>query len=297
MLFALVVFLWGSNWSIMKIGLSYVPPMTFVLHRFLLSVAVLLPVFLVLRKRLPRDSQTLVRLVVLCLIFVSIIALQALGLLNENSGVTAVLAYTQPLFVFCLAVPILQERVTIVKLSGVAVGFAGVVILSLGRISAFAMDSVVVLLLSAFLWAVQALYYKKYLSHVDPFIAHFLQLAVGTIPLVMWSLAANSFTIPTNINYAALLAYSSIGALAIGNVIYLFLLRHEEATTLSGSTLIIPTVALLFGWLLLGESLNREPLFGALLTLGGIYLVNVKRKAKERSYSATLKEKPNSRNS
>jgi drug/metabolite transporter (DMT)-like permease len=107
----------------------------------------------------------------------------------------------------------------------------------------------------------------------------------------MWSLAANSFTIPTNINYAALLAYSSIGALAIGNVIYLFLLQHEEATTLSGSTLIIPTVALLLGWLLLGENLNRESLFGALLTLGGIYLVNVKRKAKGGSYFATLKEK------
>ena len=271
----------------MKIGLSFVPPMTFVLHRFLLSVAILLPAFLVLRKRLPRDSQTLIRLVVLCLIFVSIIILQALGLVHENSGITAVLAYTQPLFLFCLAVPILQEQVTTARLLGVTIGFTGVIILSLGRISSFTLDSVVVLLSSALLWAVQALYYKKYLSHVDPFVTHFLQLTVGTIPLIIWSLATGSFAISSNINYLGVLFYSSIGALAIGNVIYLFLLQHEEATTLSGSTLIIPAVALILGWLILGESLNSESLLGALLTLGGVYLVNVKGKAKSSSSFAT----------
>jgi drug/metabolite transporter (DMT)-like permease len=41
----------------------------------------------------------------------------------------------------------------------------------------------------------------------------------------------------------------------------------------------------------LGESLNSESLLGALLTLGGVYLVNVKGKAKSSSsFAAKLKE-------
>jgi len=262
----------------MKMGLGFAPPIAFVLHRFVLSVAVLFPLFLVLRSRLPRDSQTVIRLVVLCLIFVSIIILQALGLVNESSGISAVLTYTQPLFVFCLAVPVLQEQVTTVKLLGVAVGFIGVVVLSLGRTASFTLDSVLILLLSALAWAVAVLYYKKHLSHVDPFVTHFLQLAVGTAPLIIWSLATNSFAVPTDMSYIGILFYSSVGALAFGNIIYLFLLKQEDATTLSGSTLIIPTVALLFGWLLLGESPSPESLLGAVLTLGGVYMVNMKRK-------------------
>jgi len=262
----------------MKMGLGFVSPIAFVLHRFVLSVTVLFPLFLVLRGKLPRDSQTLFRLVVLCLIFVSIIILQALGLVNGNSGISAVLTYTQPLFVFCLAIPILREQVTVAKLLGVAIGFTGVVVLSLGRTASFTLDSVLILLLSALAWAVAVLYYKKYLSHVDPFVTHFLQLAVGTVPLVIWSLATSSFAVPASMSYIGILFYSSVGALAFGNIIYLFLLRQEEATTLSGSTLIIPTVALLFGWLLLGESPSPESLLGAALTLGGVCLVNMKRK-------------------
>lgn len=273
-----MAFFWGSNWSIMKMGLGFVSPIAFVLHRFVLSVTVLFPLFLVLRGKLPRDSQTLFRLVVLCLIFVSIIILQALGLVNGNSGISAVLTYTQPLFVFCLAIPILREQVTVAKLLGVAIGFTGVVVLSLGRTASFTLDSVLILLLSALAWAVAVLYYKKYLSHVDPFVTHFLQLAVGTVPLVIWSLATSSFAVPASMSYIGILFYSSVGALAFGNIIYLFLLRQEEATTLSGSTLIIPTVALLFGWLLLGESPSPESLLGAALTLGGVCLVNMKRK-------------------
>ncbi|HIE18705.1 TPA: hypothetical protein EYP75_03165, partial [Candidatus Bathyarchaeota archaeon] len=37
MLFFIVVLIWSSNWAVMKSGLSYVKPLTFVFHRFLFS--------------------------------------------------------------------------------------------------------------------------------------------------------------------------------------------------------------------------------------------------------------------
>jgi drug/metabolite transporter (DMT)-like permease len=71
---------------------------------------------------------------------------------------------------------------------------------------------------------------------------------------------------------------SSIGALAVGNIIWFFLLKEEEATTLSGSSLIIPAVAMFFGWQILGENFNVASILGSALTIGGICLLNIKRK-------------------
>jgi drug/metabolite transporter (DMT)-like permease len=276
LLFALVVLLWGSNWATMKMGLGFVTPVAFVLQRFAVAVLVVFPVFLLLRNRMPKDRTTLVGLVVLCLIFVSLVLAQAVGLSHESSGIGAVLTYTQPLFVFLLAVPFLKEKVTVIKLLGAGVGFVGVVVLSYSGIGSFTFDSVLMMLLGAFLWAVAVVYYKKYLSHVDALITHFLQLAVGVLPLLLLNSTINGFTLPMDPVFAGILLYSSIGALAVGNIVWLYLLRQEEATTLSASTLIIPAVALIFGWQLLGESLTVESLVGALLTLAGVCLVNIR---------------------
>ena len=278
LLFATVVVLWGSNWPVMKIGLGFVPPVTFVLHRFLVSAAVLLPAVVLFRKRVPRDRSTLLKLFGLCLIFTAIIVTQALGLFQESSGIASVLTYTQPLFVFCLAVPFLAERITSVKVLGVVVGFGGVVVLFLGRLGAFPVDSILTMLLGAFLWAVSVLYYKKFLAHVDPFVTHFMQMAVGSVFLSMYVFGVTGFAVSTDMNYVVLLLVSASGALAAGNVIWFYLLQKEEATTLSGSSLIIPVVAMFSGWLILNESLYLASVVGAALTLFGVYLVNFRRK-------------------
>lgn len=263
----------------MKIGLNILQaPVAFVLHRFLVSAAVLFPGFVLLRGRLPKDRGTLVKLFVLCLVFVSVIVTQASGLMEESSGIGSVLSYTQPLFVFCLAVPFLSERVTVIKVAGVVVGFLGVVVLFLGRLGAVPVHSILVLLFGAFLWAVSVLFYKKFLTHVDPFVTHFLQLAVGSVFLCAWVFGTSGFVVSVDVTYVGLLIVSSTGALAAGNVLWLYLLKREEATTLSGSSLIIPAVALLFGWWILGENPSFESVLGSGLTLAGVYLVNLRRK-------------------
>jgi len=278
LLFSCMVFLWGLNWSVMKMGLDYIEPAAFVLQRFAVSAAFLLPFSLVLRGRMPRDKGTLGKLMILCLIFVSVILVQAFGLSQESSGVGAVLTYTQPLFVFLLAMPLLREKVTRTKLLGVTIGIIGVLMLFVNSTGSFTLDSAFIMLLGAFLWAGVAVYYKKFLNHVDPLITHFTQLSVGIIPLVLLSLSTSGFSFPSGSMYIEILSFSAIGALAIGNVIWFLLLKEEEATTVSGSSLIVPAIALFFGWRLLGESITKEALLGSALTLGGVYLINVKRK-------------------
>jgi len=138
LLFLLPAFLWGLDWSAMKIGVSFAPPITFILQRFIVSAVSLSPVLFLLRKKVPRDSDTLGKLVILSLLNVSQLMAANIGLVRESSSIGAVLIYTYPLFVFCLAISFLKEGITLIKLLGVIVGFIGVVVLFSGRIGLLA---------------------------------------------------------------------------------------------------------------------------------------------------------------
>src|SRR3989304_6007072 len=155
LLFLFLAVLWGSNWSFMKTGVSLVNPIALVFQRFLISAIVLSPVFLVLRKRIPKDSATLGKLVLLGLLNASNVFLMHAGLVLESSGIGSVLTYTQPLFVFCLAIPFLKEKVTAIKLSGVMMGFVGVVFFFSGIISSLTFNLMpLMMIFGAVFWAV-----------------------------------------------------------------------------------------------------------------------------------------------
>ncbi len=275
MLFALVVFLWGLNWSVMKRGLSFVPPATLVMVQYSVSMIALSPVFIILRKRVPTDTGTLVKLVAYSLLYLFQVALMRFGLVGESSGMAAVILYAQPLFVLPLAIPFLKERITIEKIMGATVGFVGVLILFLDRMNSLMLNYAAIMVFSAFLWAVETVYYKKLLSHVDPLVSICFQFLTGTLILVPLCIVTDNFTLPGNWTFILTVLYSSVGSFVVGWSIWLYLLGKEEATVLSSSSLVVPVIALFIGWLTMGEGVGIQSVFGSTLTLGGVYLVNL----------------------
>jgi drug/metabolite transporter (DMT)-like permease len=261
----------------MKTGLGFVSPTTFVLQRFIVSAVALSPILLLLRKKVPHDRGTLGKLVLLGLINVSSITAMNVGLVNESSGLGAVLSYTQPLFVLCLAIPFLKEKITKMKLLGATIGFIGVVILFRSSMTPLTFNSALIMLLGAFLWAVNTIYYKKCLVKLDPLVANFFQLLVGAFPLIILSIVTNSFILPRDAAYTWIVLYNSVGAIAVGSTVWFFLLKEQEATVLSSSAFIVPVVALLLGWQLMGEDFDAESVLGSALVLLGVIIVNLKR--------------------
>ncbi|UCD96719.1 MAG: DMT family transporter [Candidatus Bathyarchaeota archaeon] len=276
LLFILMVSLWGANWSVMKVGLTFAPPLSFALHRFATAAVFLFPALLLLRRRIPRDSRTIGLLLVYCTIYVLQVLTIQIGLVDESSGISAVLTFTQPIFVFCLATLFLQENVTKVKVLGVISGFSGVVILTMPNVSSFTLGSALVLVLGGFFWATGIVFFKKFLSHVDPSVAVSSQLSLGTVLLGILGLITGSLVLPPQMTYLWITLISAIGSLVVGTIIWIFLLEREDATTLSGSSFIIPVLALIFGWLLLGESTTVDSMAGSGLVLLGIVLVNAR---------------------
>lgn len=274
-LFIILVLLWSLNWTVMKSGLKYVDPLNFVLHRLIFSALALGPSLLIFRNKIPKDSRSLVMLFFSGVIWTLAELSINIGLTYETSGVSAIITYTQPLFVFCMAVPFLKEKTNVSKLMGLFIGFSGVFVLSLSSLSIETLTaSLYFLLLGAFLVAVSVIFYKKFITHIEPLIASVVQLSVGAFLLGLMNLAFGDFYWPLSIDYLFIVLYSSIGTLSVALTIWLYLLREEDATTLSSSSLIVPLVAFIFGWVLLVEPVELKSILGAILIAIGAYLVN-----------------------
>jgi drug/metabolite transporter (DMT)-like permease len=276
LLFFVVVLIWSLNWPVMKKGLDYVDPLGFVFHRFLFAAILLFPFLLIFHNRIPKNRETLLRLLLLSVINAVGMASTNIGLVHEKSGLSAVITYTQPLFVFCMATLFLKEKTSKSRILGLLIGFSGVVTIS-AKGESFLQGvtlSILPLLLGAFLWAVTIIYFKRYLTGVDAVVTNAFQMMWGAALLGTIDVASGIFQLPFSSDYWIIMLYASVAASGVAFTIWMHLLREEEATVLSSSSFIIPIATLLFGWLLLGETVEPQLILGAALILSGVYLVN-----------------------
>lgn len=275
-LFTLMVLIWGLNWTAMKVGLKFVNPLNLVAQRLLLASVALSPTLIWKRRNLPRDVCTWLRLLMLSLINAIGMASTNIGLLYESSGLSSLLTYTQPLFVFCLAILFLNEEISGIKVLGVAIGFVGVASLYISKFyfQAVFLESFLLLILGAFLWAVTVIYYKKFLSNVEPTIVNVIQFMIGSAFLTPLAFMIDGLAFSWDALYLFSILYISLLGSAMASTIWLLLLRDEEVTVISTSSFIVPVIAVLFGWLFLGESIAYNSILSVILVLSGIYLVN-----------------------
>ncbi len=235
----------------------------------------MLPPLIATRSKFPKDRTTLIRVLVFSLINAVNIAFTNFGLQYENSGISAMLTFTQPLIVFGLSVLLLNEKIRIMKILGVILGFVGVAILSLkgsvGGIS-FSVTSLF-LILGAFFWALSTVFYKKYLNDINLVVITTLQFAVVFFLLFILGTFFEGFPFPTNPTYILILLYMSVAATVVGTSIWLYLLSREDPTSLSTYGFITPIIAMAFGWWLLKEEINERSFLGVGLIIVGVYLV------------------------
>ncbi|MEM3626594.1 MAG: DMT family transporter [Candidatus Bathyarchaeia archaeon] len=277
MFFTLMILIWGLNWTVMKVGLNFVGPLNLAMQRLLFASIAMLPVLFWKKKNFPRGGETWLKLFILSLINAASTTFTYIGLMHESSGLSSLMTYTQPLFVYCLAILLLNERASLAKTFGVLIGFSGVAVLYAGRISltSYGLGWISFLILGAFLWAVTVIYYKKILNYVDPAIVNIIQFPVGFVFLFLAALLFEGLTFNWNAPlYIFTVLYMSILASAVAFTIWILLIREEETIVVSTSSLLVPAIALISGRVFLGEAIEASSIFGFILILVGIYLTN-----------------------
>jgi len=281
LLVAILCLVWGLTWVVIKIGLTDSPPFLSATFRFVIAVAILGAIILWKKKPRLRGAATWWH-VLLPGIFMYFLSYASVYYAEQYipAGLASVTFATMPFFVAVLAHFYLPgERLTAVKLFGLALGFAGIVVIFHNQLTLpdpKVLPAMFAALISPSSAALAVIWLKKYLAEIDEVTATFWQMLVGVALLLPLGLAMENVSdfrwTLTSIGSAAALG---IFGSALAFVIYLHLLKTEEATRMSLIAFVTPFVASVAGWIVLGETLTGRTIGGGFLVLAGVYCVLV----------------------
>jgi drug/metabolite transporter (DMT)-like permease len=260
-----------------KIGLTDAPPFSGASVRFALAVVILYAIVRLKRYRLPDGFGPKLRLAYPGLyIFTGCYALVYLAEQYISSALTAVLFASYPLFVAVLAVWMLKaERLNVSGWLGLALGFAGVVVISYDSFqsSHHLFTGSLLALGGSLSSAYGILIQKKHFSGENVLVSTFVQMTFGLIPLVILAFLfeQQSKFFLTAASIGSIL-YLAIFGTVIAFVGYYWLLSHTKAVTVSLIAFVTPVIAILIG-ILFGESLAIRTVVGTVMILSGVVLV------------------------
>ncbi len=121
--------LWGTSFPIIKIGLTYIDPFTFVFWRFLIATVLLLAVMLLLKK-LEFKMANKKLLVFLGIANAAGYLLQYVGMNYTTAAKAALFINLSAMWVAILSPKLLGESFSRKKIAGVLFGLVGIVFIS-----------------------------------------------------------------------------------------------------------------------------------------------------------------------
>jgi len=262
-----------------KRALDELPPWEVALARF--TLAGLIFGGLLLWRRAKIDRKDLPGLVALG--FVAVPLNQGFflaGLSRSTPGHAALLYALTPVFVFLLARVRLGERVTLAKLAGIAIAFAGVVVVLLARgVVAFggsssALFGDLLILLGVMAWAVFAVAGKVYAEKYGAVVSTSAAIALGALLYLPFGLAMSDlsrFATLSTTGWASL-GYLILFTSVVAYLAYYWALRRTEASRVAIWSNLQPVLTAGLAWAVYGERLTGAFLVGGAMVLAGVVL-------------------------
>lgn len=250
----LLAVVWGYNWVVMKVALSYAPPFPFTALRAAGAAALLFAILAVLRKPLKPPAPG--RMIWLALFQTSgFVSLISFALYTGNAGKTVILAYTMPFWVLILAVPVLGERITRGKVLAGGLGFVGLLLILSPWAAHPTFHSTLLAAGAGLDWAIAVMIAKKIRVHDSWGLLSLTawQTLVGCIPLVLAAFLIPAPPIRWTLPFDLALAYNIVLGTSLAWFLWLFVLSRLPAGLSGLSALAIPVVGILAAWAQLGE--------------------------------------------
>jgi drug/metabolite transporter (DMT)-like permease len=196
-----------------------------------------------------------------------------------DAGTTAILVNIAPMLVALLAGVVLGEGFPRRLVVGVAVAFAGVVLIATASSSAH-LDRVGILLglAAAVLYAGSATLQKSVLPRVNALTMTWLGCLAGTIAFLPFAptLVRELQTAPTSSVLG--IVYLGIFPTAIAFSTWGYVLARVTAGRTAASTYAVPAIVVLMSWALLAEVPPTVALIGGVLALAGVAVATLRRR-------------------
>ncbi|MDD2884742.1 MAG: DMT family transporter [Dechloromonas sp.] len=272
----LFVFLWSTGFIGAKYGLPYAEPLSFLLTRYGLVIALMGGLALLMRAPWPREraqwghiavSGVLVHGVYLGGVFVAI----KQGL---PAGVTALVVGMQPLLTACGAGLLLGERVSLRQWAGLLLGLLGVGLVVSGKLGDGALGPMLLPAVLALLGITAGtLYQKRYCARFDLRTGSLIQFGPTALLTAVAVAGFEEYRIEWTGDFVFALTWLvlvlSLGAISLLNV----LIRNGSAVNVASLFYLTPPTTALIAWAIFGETLTLTALLGMAVAVSGVYLV------------------------
>lgn len=272
-----VVLIWGLNFVVMKLGLQTLSPMLLGALRFMMAS---LP-FVLFVKPPPVPARYVLAYGLAQ--GLGQFGLLFLGLkLGMTAGMASVVMQTQAFFTLVFAVAMLNEKARPSQWAGLALAFAGLLVIALGRgegAGQMTLAGLVLTVGAALMWALSNLVVRKAAQAVPgykplPFIVW--SSLVPIVPFVLlawWSEGRAALAMQWQaMDGKALMAvlYLALLATLLAYSWWTELLQRHPAGRITPFSLLVPVVGLLAAMLLLGERPTSLQWLGTLGVLAGM---------------------------
>jgi drug/metabolite transporter (DMT)-like permease len=276
--FAAIYLIWGSTYLAVALALGSLPPFFLMGSRSVGGGLVLL-LWTALRGE-PLGSLTTWGSATLCglFFFVGCHGVLAYAQQHAPSGLAAVLLATIPFWIVGLKMAIPGDaRPPVSTLLLLLPGLAGVGLIAwrqLADSSGARLTDILLLLGASASWALGTILSKRYPGSASPVALSGMELVTGGVALLALSFAFGepSRLDISNISLPSLAgwAYLTFVGTVVGFAAYVWLLKQVSSTLVSTYTFINPIIAVLLGWLVLGEQPSGWMIAGAVLVIASV---------------------------
>ena len=278
-----VCLFWGTTYLAIRIGVGVLPPALFAGIRFTVAGFIFF-IFLRLRGRsLPNRKAFLDAAVVGIALLVTANGLVVWSEQWVPSGLAALIVATLPFWMaFFEGLLPSGDRLTLKKISGIVLGFCGLVLLFWpdlkGSLDMKYLTRVLVLFLAPCSWAAGSIYSKYRPVRTDPLMAASLQMIIAGIILLVIGASLGEWSRFTfdPVGLGAMIYLILFGSI-VGYGSFIYALSKLPASKVSTYAYINPLIAVILGWLVLGERLDGWMIIGTVVVLLGVVIVNAER--------------------
>jgi drug/metabolite transporter (DMT)-like permease len=279
---------WGSTYLAIRVGVETIPPLLLAAARNLVAGLIMFPLALRSRRAAGPAAGTVSwpsRAEWRGCVIVGVLLLVANGAVGIGektvpSGLAALLVATVPLWLLGMDAGLNHARLGLAPLAGLALGLAGV-----GLLSAFGEDSdrgisgwgVVIILVAAAGWALGTILARRVTIPASPALASGMQLLSGGIALLALSAATGEFGSLHLAEISAAswlaLAYLTVVGSIVAFSAYGIALRSLPTATVATYAYVNPVIAVLLGTLILNERVTPAMFGGGALIVSAVILV------------------------
>ncbi len=274
-------FIWSSAFTSAKIIVTAASPLMVLSLRFLISglLGIALARMLGQKIQLNKGEWTVVVIIgisqnALYLAF-NFIAMQWI-----EAGLAAIIASLLPLVVAGVCWFFLGEKTGFIGMLGLTVGFGGVLVIMLDKLSGSSASlGMTLCLIGVAALAAATLYVGRMMSsNKNVLMIVGLQMLVGSIALFPFSLIFETWSIEWSTSFLLAFLYTILFPGLLGTLIWFFLVRRIGPVKAATFHFLTPFFGVLVAAIILSEPLSLRDGIGVTIIMAGILLVQLSRK-------------------